>query len=217
MPAAGTSYTRADARSRIQRGLGFRSDLSDEINDAILEAQDELEGRATLPWFLIEEDATMATVADTATIALPTDFIRETEDPFRFTDSDGEARVIEKREFEAAQRAYPGATTESDYPFVYALRLNTFHFFPTPDAAYTITYSYYKKATQLTSDINNVWLANVPNLIVGRAGLILARDLRDPDAVGIFTRMADKWQDWLAREIANREVANFPQQLGANN
>lgn len=200
---------RTAAVARIQRGLGFRTDQSDNAIACLQEAQRKLEMGRTLPWFLRVEDATINILAGNSVVALPTDFLRPIDDePMRYTTlSAGSTRVryIERKELQQALQTFGDSNAAG--PQVYALRGNSFFFMPTPDVNYTVTYTYFKRADPLTSNIENAWLANAPEVLIGNAGLALAYDLRDQDAVKIFTTMRDDAAGALFREIIAREEA----------
>jgi hypothetical protein len=206
---------------RIRRGLSFRStDRNDEIIDALKEAQRELEGAKTLPWFMIEEDATLSLLADASTVSIPDGFIKEVEDEgIRYTDDDGDVHFLTKKPFDEAKTFYARATSTeiAQGPVAYSLRKSTIYFWPSPvTSAFTFTWSYFKAATLLTTNVENVWLANVPDLLIGRAGMIIAHDLRDVDAKTGFTDMYKFWRAWLDARIAEREDAGMPRAMGRN-
>ena len=97
-----------------------------------------------------------------------------------------------------------GDEEEGD-PTYFALRPSTIEIAPVPGSNFTLTVSYYKAADDLGSASGNVWLDNVPELLVGRAGLSLAKSLRDVEAVKEFTDMLADAQAGLIREMAARE------------
>lgn len=198
---------RSAAVARIHRGLGFRNDQEANIIACLQESQRKLEMGRTLPWFLRVEDATLTLTAGNSVVALPTDFLRPIDDePMRYSvTGDTRLRYIERKELNQALQTF--GSTDARGPEVYALRSNSFFFMPLPDVNYTVTYSYFKRADPLTTDIENAWLANAPEVLIGDAGLTLSYDLRDQDAVKIFTTMRDEAGGALFREIVAREEA----------
>jgi len=204
------------AIKRITDGLGFRTDLATEAALRLQEAQRDMEMGKTLPWFLIEEDAELTLTEGVATVAIEEDFIREVDwQPMRYTDPsdpDFKPKKVGKRTFEDAQEAY--GEHSAGAPQVYVLRSLTYQVFPIPDQEYTLIHSFYKKAALLTSNIENVWLKHAPEVLIGNAGVRLAMDLRDVEAVEIFKSMGNSaWQSLFNETIA-REEANRRQRVG---
>ena len=206
---------RSAAIARIQQGLGFRTDLSDVIISALQEAQGEFERAQTLPWFLISEDQTFTATALSPTVALPTSFLRivEEESP-HFTTTGTTPTFLVKKPFDEALQYYLGVS--NGRPQAYTLRSASISLWPTPDITYTLAWSYYKAGTALTSDIENVWLLNVPYLLIARAGLIVAADLENETATKKFLAMYDKWNSWLFNAIADRDDQAMPRSIGRN-
>lgn len=208
---------RDTAVARIQDGLGFRTDLAAKIILRLQESQRNLEQGKTLPWFLIIEDATLSLADRANTVTIETGFIREVDwQPMRFIDtSSGSAKPkkVPKRTFENAIDAY--GDLQDGPPKVYVLRKSDYYFFPTADQAYTLYHSYYKKGDVLTTNIENVWLLNCPELLIGDAGARMAADLRDDFAVDLFGRMRDAAWQAVFNETIMREEAARRQQVGS--
>ena len=219
------------AISRIQRRLGFRganfksADILEELNDA----QDLLQRRKTLPWFLLEEEQTITSTANVPTISLPTGFIFEAQDAgWRYqvvpTDISADSLFLQKVPFDEGFRRHSVQSeqdalqdSDNDSPTMYALRKEDIYLFPTPTEAITFVGSYYKFDDAITADAENRWLANFPLLLVGHAGFNMAMALRDKEAIQIFDTMIKVWEDALSAAIADRELANRPIQMGRNN
>jgi|SRR3990167_5553359 len=206
------TYTRATAVSRIQRGLGFRTDLEDEIVDALKEAQRLLERGKSLPYFLLGEDQTLTVASGSADVSLPTGFIREKQDePLRFTDSDNNLIKLEKVSLDVGVTRF--ADVDAGKPQAYALRKSAIKFFPTRDTAYSLTWSYFVAADELTTDITNAWLTNAPEVLVGAAGMIISSDLgaNGEKAMAKFQQMfniawAGVFAEGVLREDENKPV-----------
>jgi hypothetical protein len=206
---------RSVAISRIQQGLGFRTDLVDPIIAALQEAQREYENGHSLPWFMIQEDATITITSGTQTVALPTGFKRMVEtEGITFTSTDDGLRYLEKKPFDEAKVFY--SEYDAGEPLAFSLRKASLYFWPEPDANYTATWSYYKAADTLDVDIENVWLANVPDLLIGRAGMIVAADLENTVSFQKFDAMHTRWRDWLYAQIADREDQGMQRAMGVN-
>lgn len=195
------------AVSRIQQTLGFRSDKSSEIVNALQDAQVELEENATLPWFLLTEVASIVTVIGEERVQLPSDFLQEwEEDPLHYfsTESGVEDEdlwtALSKEDLGYLRDNLPG----SGAPAAYALDNTYYRIFPTPDAVYTLKHIYYKQDALLTVNIENLWLEHVPFLLIGLAGIQLAIALRDAEALAIFSAWEQRHRALLVRKSEAR-------------
>lgn len=207
---------RSAAVSRIQQGLGFRTDLETQIISALQEHQTFLEQGKTLPWFLLQEDQSLSITSGSQDVALPTDFLRVSEDTgIYYTDSDNERVDLVNRPEKEARQYYEDY--DAGGPLAYVVRKDTIRVYPVPDDDYTLTWSYFKRADLLSTNIENAWLANAPYLLIAGAGILLATDLRDSAAVQTFTAMYQTAQTNLNNEVAARELQDRPIALGRNN
>jgi hypothetical protein len=206
---------RSLAVARIQRGLGFRSDLEDEIISALQEAQRLLELGRTLPFFLLQEDEALSITSGSGALALPTGFIREKDDEGpHLVDDDGKLYFMEKMDFERAKLTFD--SDDPGRPLAYVLRKATMLVYPERDTTYDGTWSYYKGADVLTSDIENAWLQYAPETLIGAGGLIIAKDARNPSAVQIFSEMLGVANAGQFAESILRDEANKPRNMGSN-
>lgn len=212
----------------IKRGLGFRQTQDTAIVAALKEAQRELELGQTLPNFLLEFDAPVAVTADTNTIALPAGFIRLHDDyQLYYTNSDNANVFIPRKNYTEAYQAYVASGREDDsavigqpssYPKVFVpLNKTEAILIPTPTVSFTAYLTYYKAAAVLDSDIENVWLAHAPDVLVGMAGMIVAGNLRDKDALSEFTRRAGMGKKSLMGDIVEDELGGRGLVMGRNN
>lgn len=216
--------TRTEAIARIHRGLGFRTGLDSVIIDALREAQRDLENGKTLPPFLLQESAVLNLLVGTNTVALPTRFIRVEVDPhFTPLNEESPTFLVAKSSYEDALAAY--ASEPSGGPAIYVVRrrLGVLDFIVTADRNYTLTWSYYRGAESLAADVENDWLANFngrenpgADWLMGRAGYIVAKDLRDKDAMATFDDMATRGRAALLGEIIAQEDDSGPYVMGAN-
>ena len=207
---------RNTAISRIQRGLGFRTDLNDEIALALQEQQRLLEQGKTLPKFMKEEDQTISVVASTQSYFLPERFIRVSdEESVYWVDSDNVSHEIVRRPFAEARGYY--SETDAGAPEAYSIRKDTIYFWPVPDTGYSVVWTYYKGGELLTSNVENTWLANVPDLLIGLAGISIATDVRDKDAFATFTALAQAAAEAMLNNVALDELSDMPVALGRNN
>lgn len=201
---------RTSAVSRIKEGLSFRTSTSLDatIILRLQEAQRLLEKGQTLPWFLAQQDQSMSGTGADGTVSLPTGFIRVIEgETFRVVTTEGATRFLKRVDYdwlvEYLQDA-EGDELEGD-PIYFALRNTTIEVAPVPAAAYTIYVSYYKADDTLDSATDNDWLTYMPEILIGSAGLSLARDLNDDAAIKNFSALYAAANAALLREIADRE------------
>lgn len=214
---------RSAAVSIIQRGLGFRSDLSDEIISALQQAQRVFELGRSLPWFLKLEDQSFAVTSGSADIALPTSFLREVEgETFHYTDANTSDRVFLEKftDLNLLKSSLDTSDTDPGKPLAYYLRKTTVAIYPERDTSYTLTWSYYKAADILSTDVENAWLQYAPDALIGRAGMLIAEDigLSDPGMQARFNKFKSLYETgWSAlfSEDVLREEANYPRHMGA--
>lgn len=222
LPVAGieadvtVSMDRAAAVRRIQRGLGWRSNLEYDIIMSLQEAQRDLERGKSLPEFLLVEDATLTVTAGTGEIALPTNFLRRSSHKLRYTlDNSDKPQFVEWRNLNEALAQWGGADSRS--PQVVVLRNSTLLFYPERDKPYTVTWSYYKKDAVLSTNIQNLWLQNAPELLIGLAGMSIAADAKNSNALATFTNMYKMARQTWFNEIVVQEMDDGPLIMGANN
>lgn len=211
---------RSVAVTRINAGLGFRSGLDSTIILRLQEAQRELESGKTLPRFLLEEDVTLSLASGAHTVALPTGYIRFAENGLRYYATGSEKPIfLVRKSYPDAVQAYIGEDNDPKGPKVYAIRNGSIDFITTADQAYTIYADYYKRADVLTTDIENAWLADLSGgaeWLIGEAGMRMAADLRDKDAISIFNTMVSRAHAaFFGNELAEEE-ADGPFVMGSD-
>lgn len=206
---------RSEAISILKEGLAFLTGTGQDASIILRlqQAQRLLEQGRTLPRFLVQEDQTLSVTSGDDEISLPTGFIREADgESLHYTDSStGDRYYLEKLEAlqQAEQRFYE---TDPGRPRAYVLRNSTVAIYPERDTVYTLYWSYYKKADVLTSDVENAWLANAPDVLIGRAGMLMAQALRDKDGYAYFTELYTlAWKGILADDILRAEAATLPE------
>lgn len=176
-------------------------------------AQESLEQSETLPWFIQGEKADSLTDIDERRLRLPPDFLRESEEQeLVYIDSEGEEHSLEKGSYDELREEFgAGATGE---PKKYAIRNDYIVFFPIPDSQYAVAFSsYYARQTppEDTTASENAWFKNASDLLIARAGLVIASNyLKDPELVQTFGDLHKDAKTRLfhlevAREEANRE------------
>lgn len=214
---------RSAAVARIQRGLGFRTDQTDNIISALQEAQRLLERGRTLPFFLLSEASSLVTVAGTSLYNLPTRFLREQDDnKLRYVASTGGIVFLEKMTNDKQRALFwdiPTATFQVGAPLSYAIRKTQVRLIPTPDAVYTLSWGVYIGAEPLSADIENAWLeeeSGAPEVLINRAGMLLAEDLGNEKALERFTKkFGESWAGMFG-DTTKREEENMPLEMGSS-
>lgn len=170
----------------IKSRLGNRTEpgLDTRINNELDQAQYECENHGDFTaWFLLSESASYSTTAGEQRVPIPTDMIMEYEEGALFYNG----TPLEKYEYEALRKKYYGLEGE---PEAYALMGDYFYIFPTPDATYSIDMKYYQQDTLCSvtaDDAENLWLAKAADWLLAKAGLAIARYIKDTEAAALFT------------------------------
>ena len=209
--------TRDEAVSLMLEQLGFRTDLSSNCITHLKLAQIQLEKGPTKPWFLISAQLSLATIAGTETVAVPTGFIQEYDQAtlkYVPDDSEGLADEVDlvKGTYDVLRVNF--REVESGAPQAYALMNGNFHIFPLPDAVYSLKLIQYTKDTVLDTNIENAWLRESPKLLIGAAGKELAAALRDSAAMATFQRWENEDRLLTFSETISKEMAGFDMQVG---
>lgn len=194
----------------IAARLGSRTDLNAEIITKMKSVQQyQLEGAATLPWFLIET-VTLTLAVGASSVALPSNFIRPVED--------------------AKVRIYPTATpTDLDElttafvdplaagSFAENARPKTVVFYPDSaifdrkaDVEYKVYFSAYTRDTVLDTNIENDWLKWAGDLMEAETLLKMAVRIQNPGLPGeakeeILVARDRLWRMHEARRAAGEE------------
>lgn len=213
---------------RINRGLGFLRPNHTQTNDIIQclqEAQRDAEKGKTLPRFLLLEDQPIVLPVGEHEVALPSDFLRSDDsNPLYYVavDSHLPHYLSQYRYYREAVLAVtshqrpdqPAMTT--DAPSVYVIRQSTIDFITFADMTYNLTWNYYRRDATLESNIENLWLANASEWLIGEAGMRMAADKRDAGAVQLFTRMMQEGRKAVYADDLAFEDAAGPTAMGAN-
>lgn len=213
---------RDTAVARIQRGLGFRDDLVDEIVASLQEARRLLETGRSLPSFLLQDEQTLAVPAGTANVDLPDGFIREwQEQPLRYTSASDANKVVflEKLDYKIGEARFP-PDTDPGAPLAYSILSNSIKFWPAErDVAYTLRWAYYKHSIELSSNVaDNEWLdedVGAPEALIGRAGMIIAADLEDTGSLQKFSSMYSIAWNGITTEDELNDEENRPLAMGS--
>src|SRR5262245_27304016 len=206
--------TRDEGVAMIKQVLGFRTGLDSTIVTNMKYAQTVLEAGPTRPFWLTSEDSFTLTTADEERVAIPSDFLEESDQAvLKYVPDDGSEEVDLKKDlYDVLRVNYRFAA--SGPPESYALLGLYFRLFPLPDAAYTIRMIFSKTDQLLTSNIENGWLRWNPMALLGLAGGIVAISLRDTVAKMEFDRWAAQGRVLLATQTNSREMQNMDMQVG---
>lgn len=212
---------RDSAVSLIAARCGNRTDLDVRIVAELQYAQEVLEQREFLPWFLLTESSSPAFTVEVPSTALTgyTGFIREAEN-----DEMGEAFVIDpdtavwtklkKAPLSELLYANNSVDAETGLPTRYALTKTDLYISPKPDKAYTVRFRYYATDTVLSSNIENQWLKYAPDLLIGMAGAAVALYTGNVDAAGYFQAQEAKAFDRMVKQTTARREAGLTHNMG---
>jgi hypothetical protein len=200
---------RSAAIAIIKRGLGFRQTQDSAIIAALQQAQRSAELGQTLPNWLLVFDQPITVTNGTPTATLPTGFIRWHDDYPLYYLSGAAQIFLPKRNATEAYQAYVASGDQRNK--------TTIQFYPTPTVAMTVYGTFYKGAQVLDTEIENAWLANAPDYLIGLAGVMVAGDLRDKGAEQKFNMMAQIGHKALIGDIVEDEIAGRPLMMGRNN
>lgn len=196
----------------LMKRLGNRTD-PDLRAACLLEmkiAQESLESSETLPWFVLSEATYAETEAGERRVPLPPDFLRESqEQEFRYYQADGTKKSIVKGDYDRLRSEFEGTSGPPEY---YAIRGQYLIVFPTPDAIYKVEFSsYYARQEPPTDTVESVngWFRNFPDLILARAGFVVASvHLKDPELIQTFSALITEAQRRLFHAEVARDEAN---------
>lgn len=222
------------AVAEVQQILGFRSDLVQNIVNALNYAQVQRETPGhSLPWFLLQEEFPIATVALTSTIDLPTGFLKEQEfdaENLMYISTTGARFFLKKGGFVPNWEFFNGAWQGelSDPPSIgttipatgvprrYQLRKSKIYLFPVPDQVYALYWNFYKSDDPVVNAAStNQWLTYAPWLLIGGAAAYLAADIKNADALAKAQAIAQMGERDLIAGIAERDLAGGALAMGS--
>ena len=225
---------RDEAVARIHNNLGYRplgTSLQGGVETRLQRAQEYMEQGKSLPWFLLQLDATFTLFVGNSAFALPVGFIRESDESRLHVLGSSPIHYLSRRYTIDGMQAYQLAT-DSIMPSVYAIRRQmnatpapgvkttpspgVVEFFRTFGQNYTFEWDYYKKDAPLTSNIENNWLREAPEVLIGLAGASVAHDLHNTEAEQGFVQLFQDRYKALFGEMIAQEEASQPLQMGAN-
>lgn len=170
--------TRDEAIAEIKLGLGFRTDLSTQAAMQLVHAQAYFERQwpdpSNLPWFLITEREVANTVPNDERVAKPDDWLGDVEDDGLWIMNDeGEEILLSKKPIDNLRQLYTGI--DPGFPSAYGFDGYYYRLFPRPDNIYGLRMQYYQQDTVLSGGTDeNKWLKEAPDILIGRAGAVLA-------------------------------------------
>lgn len=162
-----------------------RSDLTEQIKDFITLAETRLARDLRIRQMLTY--TTLSTVADVATISLPSDFLQLKDIHLNTNPIDTLTYLTPSNLF---RNTYAAVV---DRPKFYTTTGSQFIFAPIPDTVYTVQILYYAKPPVLSdSNTSNVWLANCPDALLyaalAEAEPFLMNDARVATWAGLYDR-----------------------------
>jgi hypothetical protein len=193
------------AVARVKQSLGFKLNLDEEIVQAMIEAQQDLERSSELPFFLRKTFINFLTVGGQRTLPAPTDFIREWDDDQLVALNGLEESPVFKDQEGLLRVRYPSGM--KGLPRAYARVNKEYHFYPIPDKRYVLDGTYYAKDVELTTNVENKWLKELPHIIIARAGLTVAGGLRDQAGLATFGALNEIMTEKLYRMTASDDMA----------
>lgn len=204
--------TKAQITALLQSRLGNRTDAEFLARvDAELDmAQFELEHNGIfLPWFL---QTFVVVMISTGVASLPTGYLADDEDVgFLLNNTDPLYRH---------DHAYLSArykNFENQQPQAYAIVGGAVYFFPPPEKSYFGFYYIYK-ADILPSVISaggtNAWMTNAADWLVAKAGVALARFIKDAEARVEFEKDLESAAHRHYTMHIDRAERNSPRKMG---
>ncbi len=199
----------AAAISLLQDRLGNRTGLETKITAEMnFVQQNILERTEPFPWFLLKSAPLSTTAPIPASVAVPTDFLKEYEDcGLWLQNADGTETLLSKDEYEVLNSSDYIATLEGD-SVGYSLLGETFYFFPKPLAPISVRIFYYAKvALPATASTETLWYKHAPDLLIAETGIQISRFLRDNTAIGLFDADRKRAYATLATQNESRKMA----------
>lgn len=196
-------------KRRVSRSISGSDELENWIYLELNAAQNRLEGAPELPWFLLTEEAYQAVTQGEERVLLPADFLRETDtDNLQIEDTETGAIVdLTKVQYDDARRRYG---EDLGIPKVYVLSGAYYRLRPIPDkTTYRLWMTYFAKGGEILATTGNVWLDNMPDLLISEAGIVIATALRNDQAVALFTGLRKTEMNRMVVENVAREMTNF--------
>jgi hypothetical protein len=176
--------------------MGSGGDLEQAKIDAVADA---IENYADEQFWFNRSSGTVSTVANTATVALPSGMRLASVVTYLGTE-------VAKVPLEAIEAMVNASTPATGPPEKWAEDGSSIHLYPTPNAVYSLAiYGIADLGVPVTS---NAWTVEGFRLILGEAKKILCRGpLRDADGLALAKDEIDEALSKLRRETRKRAVA----------
>ncbi len=184
-----------------------------ELNSIILEEEE----MPDLPWFLLTESASATIDAGDLRVALPSDFLLESESSHLFwLKTDGTWKTLYKGVYDELVHKYRSA--DPGTPAEYAIFGDYYYFYPTPNVGSTVKMHYYGRPTAL-SDVNltNEWTESAHDLLIGRLGVVMCGQyIKDTssDTLQMFAAQAQSARARMDAKEVSRAEANITRRMG---
>ena len=194
--------TYAELKTTVANYLA-RTDLTDQIGDFIRFA--ELRLRREIRIRQILKTTTISTVAGTATVSIPSDFL-EVRDFIVNTNPVQPLTYSSPSTFNRTAR-----TTESGKPLDYTILATTIQLAPVPDTTYSLNLLHYFAPTYLSdSNTSNEFLVNVPDLLLYASLLEAEPYLMNDARVNTWGTMYEKGLAALTKSDESAQYSGVP-------
>ncbi|HAT51378.1 MAG: hypothetical protein HQL07_06540 [Nitrospirae bacterium] len=172
---------------RLRTGRDNVAGWDERIRLELEMAQASLEWDAVLPWFLLNVDDTLSVTGGTATLALPSGFLRLGNQGgfYRYDSTRDDPWVVLKRDsYEALSARNLGEGIVEWYAILGA----KIYLFPTPAVTTTFRLIHFKSGGSLaTNTATNPWLVYAPEVLIHEASARV-----DPERAGLWMGLAEK-------------------------
>lgn len=178
--------TRDEAVALIKGRMGRNANSSLDaiiVSEMQFVQENILEGGAVMPWFLESQSDALVTVADTRTVAMPSDFIRERDEGafWRFGTAGDDTTLVELFKSDSSDLQDIYASADNSGPTHYSMLGTSVELYPKPDAVYSLRLNYYATATVLSSNVENAWLKYASDWVIAETGYIIANEHMQSD------------------------------------
>lgn len=165
------------------------------------------------PWFLLSSWTALAITSGNDTVALPADFLWESEEHKIeiYSPTDAEYVPLDKADAGAANKYF--IDDEAQQPQVYSIEGEEIVFRPVPDQGYTARIKYFYRDDSLATNIENQWTKYAADLVAAETGRVIAKKyLRDDALAAEFA--SDATAAWMrlnssveARKVMGQSTA----------
>jgi hypothetical protein len=218
--------TRDDIKDALIIRLGQRSDLSNNIDMEIQFAQNWVENRPFLPWFLQTTGEDFTLMPGISFYKLPDAFLRELDVAGikgSLLVADMVDGVVTTGSFEEARKYEPGVldvryiNTDPCKPLGYSIVGDFLSVAPVPDKEYCARWrTYYARAARLNSaGAQNAWTRESPDSLIAATGLRMAMGyLKSEKVYAEFRAYFDETEAALMKADVARQEAGIVRILG---